>query len=331
MLCSSGLRLIGPLLQRGRSRFAVLSPTKLNGIVSNHVPHHIPFELSISFTLQQDTAEAVGLAIALAGLFNDAIECFQYYSIGRDFKDSLATEQIKLHNAELRLSRWGKSIGISGDIRDSSSVRTPGLLPSFNVQNLRAGADKLEHIIALLKKANVKSAKYSAGQAGRPSGIEDNPSAVSGTATKLLTDMRHISIDRMTRQLRTKTKWALGGREQVQQLVSSITEQVKDLEDLYASPSSPRDVLADEEVNGISPQRETIALLSESARSREVQDTILETALRKKLDELAPSRNTFYAHYNGHNDSCVQSSQITGGCFIMGAKSAEISPPGQRP
>ena len=59
--------------------------------------------------------EPAGLAIGIVGLaavFNDALECFVYVQIGRAFGKDFQTAMIKLHNAELRLSRWGQGMGL---------------------------------------------------------------------------------------------------------------------------------------------------------------------------------------------------------------------------
>lgn len=53
-------------------------------------------------------AEAAGLAasvIALAGLFNNTVECFEFIQLGRNFGKNFQTSQLKLDNARLRLSR----------------------------------------------------------------------------------------------------------------------------------------------------------------------------------------------------------------------------------
>ncbi|KAF2022602.1 hypothetical protein EK21DRAFT_105696 [Setomelanomma holmii] len=60
-------------------------------------------------------AEAAGLVVgvvALAGLFNNTVECFEF------------TSQLKLDSARLRLSRWGKSLDLDKD-DDSLVVYNP--------------------------------------------------------------------------------------------------------------------------------------------------------------------------------------------------------------
>jgi len=63
--------------------------------------------------------EAAGLTVgvvALAGLFNNAVDCFDYVQAGRSFGKNSQICLTKLSNAQLRVSRWGESVGLS-DLR----------------------------------------------------------------------------------------------------------------------------------------------------------------------------------------------------------------------
>ena len=71
-------------------------------------------------------AETAGLVVgvvALAGLFNTTVECFEFVQLGRNFGKDFQTSQLKLDNARLRLSRWGKSLGLVEDVRDLASLQ----------------------------------------------------------------------------------------------------------------------------------------------------------------------------------------------------------------
>lgn len=57
-------------------------------------------------------AESAGLVVgivALAGFFSNTVECFDFVQLGRTFGKDFQTSQLKLDNARLRLSRWGKA------------------------------------------------------------------------------------------------------------------------------------------------------------------------------------------------------------------------------
>ncbi|OCK96967.1 uncharacterized protein K441DRAFT_549827 [Cenococcum geophilum 1.58] len=56
--------------------------------------------------------------LGLAGLFNNAVDCFEYVQLGREFGRDYQTNLLKLDDARLRLSRWGQSMGLSGELED---------------------------------------------------------------------------------------------------------------------------------------------------------------------------------------------------------------------
>lgn len=63
------------------------------------------------------TGLAVGV-VALANLFNNAVDFFEYIQLGRNFKRDFQTNLLRLDGARLRLSRWGQSVGLSSDTQD---------------------------------------------------------------------------------------------------------------------------------------------------------------------------------------------------------------------
>jgi hypothetical protein len=66
-------------------------------------------------------------ALGLAGLFNNAIDWFQYIYIAKQCGPRLQTHLLKLDNAELRLTRWGDAVGLSGPaIEDDRSLEDSG-------------------------------------------------------------------------------------------------------------------------------------------------------------------------------------------------------------
>lgn len=61
---------------------------------------------------------AIGI-VALAGLFNNALDCFEYIQLGRCFSTNFQTGLLKLGNARLRLSRWGESVGLTSELQNT--------------------------------------------------------------------------------------------------------------------------------------------------------------------------------------------------------------------
>ena len=55
-----------------------------------------------------DPASLATGVLALAGLFNNAVECFEFIQLGRNFGGDFQTSLLKLDDVRLRLSRWGE-------------------------------------------------------------------------------------------------------------------------------------------------------------------------------------------------------------------------------
>jgi hypothetical protein len=93
-------------------------------------------------------AEVVGLVLGglgLAGLFNNALDCFEYIHIGKNFAGSLQTSLLKLDNARLKLSRWGEALGLSG-----AFIRDAAYLPDGIDDKDKVKAEKLLGQILML-------------------------------------------------------------------------------------------------------------------------------------------------------------------------------------
>lgn len=94
--------------------------------------------------------------LSLASLFKDAIECFAYIEAGRNFSISFQTSKVKLSNAEPRLSRWGKAVGLEDGVDDVSVMGQMGL----GDDDCKEAKERLRHIARLIASAEQTSKKY---------------------------------------------------------------------------------------------------------------------------------------------------------------------------
>ena len=159
-------------------------------------------------------AEAAGIAlsaIGIAALFNNALECFQLYRVGQAFGQDFETYQIRLDLLQLRLSQWGEAVGLD-------KVGENDKLPFDNI-NLELAQRALDQIVSLFDKATTKVDNHD------PAAAEANPSA---KLRNLCGKMHGLSVKRMNKarepSMLTKTKWALIGRKEVDDLVKSISD-----------------------------------------------------------------------------------------------------------
>ncbi|GME31684.1 uncharacterized protein LTHEOB_3110 [Neofusicoccum parvum] len=171
--------------------------------------------------------EPAGLAVGVVGiaaLFNNAVECFEYIQLGRNFGKDFGTSQLKLDNARLRLSRWGEAI----QIHDAES------LPP---RETRQAGRNIGHILELFADAEGISKTF------------------RGTATANTDLAKHTGLSQ-------KTKWALYQKKHFEELIENITDLVDGLEKILPAPQATQSRLCEEEISTIGAQAD-LPLLEE--------------------------------------------------------------------
>ena len=224
-------------------------------------------------------AETAGLVVgvvALASLFNNTVECFEFVQLGRTFGKSFQTSQLQLDSARLRLSRWGKSLCLDNDVRDTMSLQ--GRFGSET--NVKHAEALLGQIVELFADAEGVSNSYR-----NRTEPQDNSLAVYDPQTdldpamaKLHEKMRQLAIERQNRSgVRQKAKWALYQEKHFRRLIEDITELVDSLVELFPAMQQSQRELCDKEVSAIG-DGESMSILKEIAAA---QDKLLEQAITK--------------------------------------------------
>lgn len=141
--------------------------------------------------------EPAGLAVGfltIAGLFNNAVDCFEYVQIGRNFGQDYQIGLLKLDSARLRLSRWGQAVGLSDELKETQSL--PLVLNSAH--DVEKAEQILGQILELFADAEGVSAKLKIR--GRRSEQElfvyDTQADLEPAALTLHNKMRDLSIKR---------------------------------------------------------------------------------------------------------------------------------------
>jgi hypothetical protein len=246
-------------------------------------------------------AEAAGLVVgvvALAGLFNNTVECFEFVQLGRAFGKDFQTSQLKLDNARLRLSRWGKSLSLEDDVRDTVSLQQ-----RFGSEaNVKHAEALLGQIIELFADAEGVSNKYRS-QALPQDGslaVYDPKSDMDPAMAKLHEKMRQLAIERQNRSsVRQKAKWALYQEKQFRRLIEDITELVNGLETTFPATEQTQRELCDMEVSAIG-EGQSISVLREIAAA---QDKLLEQAITKAVKNAGES---YHIVFSGSGNTGVQ-------------------------
>lgn len=222
-------------------------------------------------------AEAAGLVVgvaALAGLFNNTIDCFEYVQLGRKFGKEFQTSQLKLDNARLRLSRWGKSLGLDKDIRDTDSLQ--GHFGSAS--NVEHAENLLGQALELFTDAEGVSSKYK----GRTEPHDDSlvvfdpQTALTSVGASLHVKMRQLAIERQNRSgIRQKAKWAFYESKHFRRLIEDITDLIDGLVKLFPATLQAQQDLCAVELSAIG-EGEGMSILREIAAA---QDKLLEKVI----------------------------------------------------
>jgi hypothetical protein len=260
--------------------------------------------------------EAAGLAtgvIALAGLFNNAVDCFEYVQLGRNFGSSFQTSVLKLDDARLRLSRWGESVGLSGDLKDGLALQQT----LASAQDVEKARDRLGQILHLFINAQHVSSGFKPGSgANNPDLIGDSIDSLNPAAANLHIKMRELALKRQNNtSLRRKAKWALYEEKHFKKLIEDITDLVTGLTELFPAVQSSQRALCESEVSEMGVN--SLPLLKDAVAG---QDAYLETAIARILEQhqnRSPMVN-FYGNNNLGFEMGVNHGNISG--FTFGGK-----------
>ena len=215
--------------------------------------------------------ETTGLAVgtvALAGLFNNAVDCFEYIQLGRGFSKSFETNLLMLDCARLRLSRWGQSIGLTDELTDLSSSQRL----SLKEQDIHRAEALLGHLLELFADAERISDKTD--QQMHDVSTDSDPITAS-----LHYKMRDLSIKRQNRTtLRKKARWALYEEKRFRKLITDITNLTTELVGLFPDAQPLQQRLCAVEVAELGAAGEGLPILKRIAAD---QDKDLEAAISK--------------------------------------------------
>ncbi|KAK0645357.1 Heterokaryon incompatibility protein S [Lasiodiplodia hormozganensis] len=245
--------------------------------------------------------EAVGLgigALGLAGLFNNAVDCFEFVQLGRDFGKDFGTSQLQLDNTRLRLTRWGEAVHVQ---------ENEGSLPPAELEQAKKTIGQILFLFAQAEGVS-EDVKRKAGSATELAAYDPN-SDMEDRLMPLHEHMRSIAQARQKKVgLRRKTKWALYGRGHFMALLENIRALLDDLEKMVPARRDAQRSLCEEEVSIMNGNVDLPLLESVAAD----QDPDLREAVKKVLDkkEERPPNVIFSGADNrgfqlGHNSGSI--------------------------
>ncbi|KAH7129863.1 prion-inhibition and propagation-domain-containing protein [Dactylonectria estremocensis] len=250
-------------------------------------------------------AEAAGLAvgvIGLSGLFNNAVDCFEYVQIGRSFGRDFQTSLLKLDVARLQLTRWGESMGL-GSVLDEVQSLVPTRLSSTKVPLAERLLGQILDLFTEAERASNRNLPASSSQTSLAAHC--SASDLDGVPASLHQRMRDLAIRRQGKAgVREKVKWALNGKKQLSRLIEDIHDLVSELMDLQPDLEGQRR-LCEAEISGMNCETDLAALRDVAAD----QDKVLSETIKKAMNS-SPGSNT--VTFSGDNNSGFQLGVNTG-------------------
>lgn len=187
-------------------------------------------------------AEAIELAFAILGAFNDAVQCFEYVQVARNFDQDFQTATLKLDISRLRLSRWGQSVGMD---RVEKNMH---LLPTVagSLEDHQKAKELLDQIVELFDDAERKSAKMK--PPAREATAYDIGCDLEEAAASLHKKLEILSLRRFKPATMLKrVKWALYKEKHLNRLIQDATELVNGLIELFPAARPEKSLLYEED------------------------------------------------------------------------------------
>jgi hypothetical protein len=231
--------------------------------------------------------DPVSLTFALAGIpgiFVSCVECYEYIQFGREFASDFERSLCRLEAAEMRLTRWGVSMGI-----DSANSKLSA--SDFPEEEIIQAYHWLTEIKAAFDSAIATSSRYKNTAATKPDKLQtlDTETEIGKQGdVSLQTLHQRFSTLRRSRikpRKRDRIAWALYRKSAFENLIDTISELTSNLTDLFPAVRPVQQDLCKAEVKGLDGK--ALALLDQAIGD---QDEILKPVL---LQEAASQPNIF--------------------------------------
>lgn len=223
--------------------------------------------------------EPVSFALAVAGIpgaFTASVNCFKYIQFGRDFENDFEKTWCQLEASEMRLTRWGASMGIGGP---ETKFRSDG----YDEEEVKTAYRWLLEIQQAFNSAMQTSARY--GRIAKPDKLQplDTDAQLCKGSEALQTlhkHMRRIVDRRVKPRVRDRITWALYQKGAFQNLIETISALTSQLVELFPPTHDAQKQMCKSEVGGL--DRESLALLNEAIGD---DDEMLKGVLRAEAQQ----------------------------------------------
>ncbi|KAL6230698.1 hypothetical protein BDW75DRAFT_221908 [Aspergillus navahoensis] len=201
--------------------------------------------------------EAIGAASGLANLFNMAITWFDYILVAKQAAPRMQSLLVKLDNAQLRLTRWGKAAGLTGSrIKDEVSLKSSA--------SFRLNEDQEKQAIGIFQTVGnifgecqkLCHRERSSKNNGDPSIKENEISPFNPVAANwnpmhqyLHDKMQDIVYGRKNNvSVPQRVKFAIYKERHLEKLIQDINDHIDELYKIYTPPAHEQDALGQAEL-----------------------------------------------------------------------------------
>jgi hypothetical protein len=216
--------------------------------------------------------EAVGLGagvIALAGLFNNAVDSYGYVRLGKCYAIDFETSQTKLDLSRLQLSRWGEALGLTAPLAETTQLPSGIGLPD----EVKAAEKALGGIVHLLDDAQLLSQRFKDRES------KDAVAVIDPDDSKLHQRFHRIVSQRQRNtNFANKAAWALYRKNDLENLVEHIVGLTNQLVSLFPATETRQQDLSAAELGDLGDDNLTFV-----KRIADDQDPMLATAAQQAM------------------------------------------------
>jgi hypothetical protein len=224
---------------------------------------------SIQLPLDMDAA-GVGVGVlALAGLFNNAVDSYGYVRLGKCYATDFETSQTKLDLSRLQLSRWGEALGLTAPLAETTQLPSGIGLPD----EVKAAEKALGNIVHSLDDAKLLSQRFKNRES------EDDVVVIDPEDSKLHRRFHRIVSQRQRNtSFAKKAAWALYRKNDLENLVEHIVGLTNQLVSLFPATESQQRELSSAELGDLGDDDLTFV-----KRIADDQDPMLATAAQQAM------------------------------------------------
>lgn len=217
-------------------------------------------------------------------LFNDAVQSFEYIQMGANFGQSFQTSLLKLDVVRLRLTRWGKSVGLA-KVDDGVKPLQITNLPTEDREQVQ---DLLAQILELFEEAEGASKRLRRRNPTVP--VLDPAEELDSVSASLHQKMEDLAKKRQGKsELEQDQLTIMYEEKNFIRLIEDISELVSGLVDLFPGIQEEQRKLCEEEVSGLNTSEAVLPLLKEIAAG---QDNLLSDTVVKVIQSTTTYTNS---------------------------------------